>query len=117
MIEELVSRCFAIRNAAHLAHWATGSYSEHVALGGFYDSVIDKLDAIVEAYQGAFGRIGKVDLEDETKGEILKQIGDAGDWISENRAKISRGETMIENMLDDLEALFSSTYYKLKFLK
>lgn len=117
MIEELVSRAFAIRNAAHLAHWATGSYSEHVALEGLYDPLPGKIDAIVEAYQGAFGKIGKVARADESNAEIMKQIGDMGDWIAANRAKISRGETMIENMLDDLEALFSTTYYKLKFLK
>ena len=52
MIEELVSRVFAIRNAAHLAHWASQSYSEHKALGKFYDGVIDKVDAIIETYQG-----------------------------------------------------------------
>ena len=35
MIEELVSRTFAIRNAAHLAHWrakGTGSFAKHMAL-------------------------------------------------------------------------------------
>ena len=47
MIEDLVSRAFAIRNAAHLAHWATKSFSEHMALGSFYDEVIEKIDGIV----------------------------------------------------------------------
>ena len=58
MIEEFVSRSFALRDAAHLAHWATRSYSEHVALGEFYDGLLDKVDTIVEAYQGCFGLIG-----------------------------------------------------------
>ena len=46
MIEELVSHVFALRNAAHLSHWATKSYSEHKALGKLYDDLIDKIDAI-----------------------------------------------------------------------
>lgn len=52
MIEQLVSRVFSTRNAAHLRHWSTQSYAEHVALGDFYDGVIDALDALVEARQG-----------------------------------------------------------------
>ena len=40
MIEELVSHVFAMRNAAHLAHWATKSYSEHKALGKLYDDLM-----------------------------------------------------------------------------
>lgn len=43
MIEQLVSKVFAARNAAHLAHWSTGSYAQHVVLGDFYDGVIYKL--------------------------------------------------------------------------
>ena len=34
-IHECVSRAFATRNDAHIAHWNTKSYAEHVALGDF----------------------------------------------------------------------------------
>lgn len=53
MIEELISRIFKTRNQAHLSHWKTKSFSEHKALGSFYDDVIDKLDDLVEACQGS----------------------------------------------------------------
>lgn len=35
MLEELIMRVFAARNAAHLEHWRTKSYAQHVALGSF----------------------------------------------------------------------------------
>lgn len=54
MIDELISRVFASRNATHIEHWRTKSYAAHIALGEFYDGVIDNIDGIVEAYQGAF---------------------------------------------------------------
>lgn len=42
---EFVARSFAVRTAAHLAHLQSRSYAEHVALGGFYDSLIDLVDS------------------------------------------------------------------------
>jgi hypothetical protein len=51
MIEELISRVFATRNAVHLAHWAETSGFRHNVLGEFYDSLIDKVDTIVEAHR------------------------------------------------------------------
>ena len=117
MIEDLVSRAFAIRNAAHLAHWATKSFSEHMALGSFYDEVIEKIDGIVEAYQGWFGLIGAVPQAAISKDHIAKQIGDEAIWIADNRAKISRNVTMLQNLIDDLLGLYSTTHYKLVNLK
>jgi hypothetical protein len=117
MIEDLVSRAFAIRNAAHLAHWATKSFSEHKALGNFYEDVIDKIDGIVEAYQGWFGLIGPVPQTTISKDHIAKQIGDEAIWIADHRAKLSQGVTLLQNLIDDLLVLYSSTHYKLVNLK
>ena len=57
MINVLVARVFAARNLAHLEHWKTKSYAQHMALNSFYDDVVDDIDSIVETYQGAFGLI------------------------------------------------------------
>jgi len=116
MIEQLVAKVFASRNAAHLQHWRTKSYAEHVALGEFYDGVIDAIDAIVESHQGAFKLIGSVDLEPvKTKNMIELLLKDVM-WIDENRSKISQGICAIENQIDTLSDLYLSTLYKLKNL-
>ena len=52
MIEELVEKVFAARNEAHVAHWATKSFAEHMALGEFYDNIIDLIDRLIEATKG-----------------------------------------------------------------
>ncbi len=116
MIEELVSRVFATRNAAHLRHWSTGSFSEHSALGDFYDDVIDKIDDIVETYQGAFGKIKKPTLGAQNIGDVPKHIGEEASWITTNREKISHNVPALENKIDDLADLYLRTYYKLKNL-
>lgn len=117
MIEDFVSRGFALRDATHLAHWATRSYAEHVALGGFYEGLIDGIDTVVEAYQGCFGLIGTVTPTDYERGDILSQIVKEANWIAENRDKIAKGNEVLENKLDELGALYASTVYKLRFLK
>ena len=104
MIEEFVSRSFALRDAAHLAHWNTRSYSEHVALGDFYGSLIDKVDSVVEAYQGCFGLIGKVKPQDYSREGVLKQIADLANWIAEHRDDIAEGNQVIETRLMSLDS-------------
>lgn len=117
MIEELVSRIFKTRNQAHLAHWKTKSFAEHEALGSFYDELIDKLDGLVEACQGSKGIIGHVDLscKDESV-DIIKCLTDDANFISKNRSKIAHGVPALENILDEIVALYLTTLYKLKNL-
>jgi len=115
-IEDLVARAFAIRDAAHLAHWATNSYSKHKTLGKFYDRLIDKLDGIVEAYQGWYDLLGPVKQFDLPADDIVVQIGDEAAWVSKHRDEIAKGNPMLENLLDDYTQLFSSTYYMLRHL-
>lgn len=115
-MEELVSRLFALRDASHLAHWATRSFAEHEALGEFYDALIDRIDAVVEAYQGAYGLIKTVKPIEYRKDDILGQIIEEANWIADHREDIARGNTVIENQLDELGAFYLSTAYKLRFL-
>lgn len=117
MIEDLVSRVFATRNAAHLKHWSTGSFAEHSALGDFYDDVIEKIDDIVETYQGAFGKIKKPTLSADAIADVPKHIGQEANWIMANRCKISRDVSALENKIDDLADLYLRTFYKLTNLK
>lgn len=116
MIEELVSRVFATRNALHLKHWATTSYAAHVALGELYDGIIDKLDNIVEVYQGAVDIIG--DVKPATvKGELVDHLRDEADWIETNMEEISAGTKAVENALQDLTGLYYTAIYKLTRFK
>lgn len=117
MIEDLISRVFKTRNQAHLSHWKTKSFAEHEALGSFYDDLIDKLDSLVETCQGSRSIIGHVDLscKDESV-DIIKCLSDDANFISKNRAKIAHGVPAIENILDEMVALYLKTIYKLKNL-
>ena len=114
MVEELITRIFEARNATHLAHWKTNSYSAHQALGEYYDGVIDSIDTFVEAYQGALGLIGPVPGEVESASKL---IHDNIIWLTKNREKIAKDVPALENLLDEMTALHMKTLYKLENLR
>jgi uncharacterized protein Yka (UPF0111/DUF47 family) len=114
MIEELIVRMFKARNQAHMRHWSTDSYSEHKALGHYYDGVIDKLDEIVEAYQGGFGKVENLpDSIDDAKKLVQEEML----WLTKNREEIAKNIPALENLLDDLAGLHMKTLYKLENLR
>ena len=114
MIEKLIEKMFSARDASHIRHWKTNSYSQHQALGNYYDDVIDTLDKYVEAYQGTFGIIGEVAGEEK---DVAKMINDDIIWLNENRSKLAKGIPALENILDELTALHMKTLYKLENLR
>ena len=113
MIEELISRVFATRNAVHLAHWSTKSFAQHSALGSFYDDLIDGIDTVVEAHQGAFGLVGDVEPTVVNKNNLAEHIKQEARWIEQNRTDIAGGVRAIENLIDSLTDSYLTTYYKL----
>lgn len=116
MIEQLVARVFTTRNLAHLAHWKTTSYAQHMALGDFYDALVDHIDSIVEAYQGENDLIGTVLLGNPPKSELIAYLVSEKDWIKKNRDGISKGDTSLQNQIDSLVQTYQTTIYKLKKL-
>ena len=120
MIEQLISRVFYARNLAHFEHWratGTGSYAKHKALGNFYDDVIEALDDLVEAYQGAFDLIGPIPAPKTTPSDCLKALEADADWIEEHHEEICKGNRAVANLIDGVTDTYLSTIYKLRNLK
>ena len=85
-----------------------------MALGDYYEDIIEKLDEIIEVYQGTFGIIGKMEEQDE---DISKSINDMVIWLNENRSDIAKNIPSLENIVDELTALNMRTLYKLENLR
>lgn len=118
-IEELAARVFAARNAAHRAHWAAkaeGSFAKHMALGEFYDGIVDAIDSIIEVDQGMYGLIGDFTVEDVKPTDFAKYIRGEAMWIEMNRDKFSKCMAALA-LIDDLTAIYLRTAYKLTNLK
>lgn len=115
-MEELIARTFSLRNAVHLAHWSTRSFAEHEALGEFYVDIIDKIDLIIEAYQGVFGLVGQVASLASRSNAVVDEIRSELEWLMENREELSKGNAVLLNQIDDLGHFYAQTIYKLDFL-
>lgn len=120
MIERLISRVFYARNLAHFAHWRAkgdGSFARHMALGEFYDGVIDAVDSLVEAYQGAYDLIGNIPAPEEMEKDVLKCLESDANWIEKNHEKICKGNRAVANLIDGLSEVYLSAIYKLRNLR
>jgi hypothetical protein len=115
---DFVGHLFLARDVAHSVHLNTRSYAKHKALGSFYDKVVDLADSFAEAYQGRHGLIGPISLQTAKKnGNIVEFLQDSLDEIEANRYKIcDEDESAIQNIIDEIVALYLSTLYKLRFL-
>jgi hypothetical protein len=118
-MNELIATLFLARDIAHKAHLATGSYSQHVALGSFYDGIIDLADKLVEAYQGRTDELLEIPLmDDEATGDIIQDLKKYQDYIEKNRyTAVAKEDAPIQNIIDEIVGLFLSTRYKLTRLK
>ena len=88
-----------------------------MALGGFYEAVVDQIDGIVEAYQGEFGLIAEYQVETTPVSNITAYLRADMDWIQSNQAAIARGSSAISNLIDGLVDTYQTTIYKLTFLQ
>ena len=122
MIAQYIAVLFLARDIAHREHLqvtGTGSYAKHQALGAFYESVIGLADSLAEAYQGRHGIIKDIPLlENEFQGDIVTSIKNQLKWLEANRYKaVTKEETSLQNIIDEIVSLYLSTIYKLQNLE
>jgi len=115
---DFVGHLFLARDVAHSVHLNTRSYAKHKALGSFYDKVVDLADDFAEAYQGRHGLMGPISLMSAKKnGNIVEFLEDSLSEIEANRYKVcEEKDSAIQNIIDEIVALYLSTLYKLKHL-
>ncbi len=113
---EIVSIAFLSREQAHREHLRTGSYAAHVALQEFYDAVVEKADAFAEVYQGTYGALGGVPYRAAEKGKIDVVLENHLEGIEDARKAFGKSpcDRPLDNLLDDLSALYARALYKLR---
>jgi hypothetical protein len=104
---------------AHLLHLQSRSYSQHMALGDFYDGLDDLTDSLAEVIQGKYGLLtgytASYDLPPTDPIAYLEQI--AGYVEASRRSNWYPKDTNIQNETDNIVSLIDSTLYKLRYLK
>ena len=115
---QFVGLLFLGRDVAHSVHLNTRSFSKHTALNTFYDEIVDLADSFAEAYQGRHGLMGQIAVPANKKAaNIIEFLQSQLDEIEKVRYDVvDRKDTAIQNIIDEVVALYLSTLYKLRFL-
>ena len=115
---EFVGQLFLARDVAHSVHLNTRSFSKHMALNTFYDSIIDHADAFAEAYQGRHGLIGPITLHSAKKtGNIIEFLeSQLADLEAARYDVVPKTDSSLQQLIDNIIEIYLKTLYKLKFL-
>lgn len=111
----LIMELFHSSTNAHVQHLKTRSYAAHKALGEYYSDVVDKADALAEAYQGRYGLIDFPTLPYKMEPDPVMMLKGLRRYIDDNRVMMIQ-DSELQNLLDEVVALIDSTLYKLEFL-
>ena len=104
---------------AHILHLKSRSYSEHMALGAYYEEIGDLVDSFVEAFQGKYGLLtnypATADLfAAQDPISYLTYLKDEVQTL--RRANGFPQDSELQNEIDNVANLINSTLYKLRFL-
>jgi hypothetical protein len=115
---DFVGLLFLARDVTHSVHLNTRSYAKHKALQKFYVGIVGLADTFAEAYQGRHGLMGGITLQTAKKtANVTEFLQDQLNEIETARSKVvDKDDTALQNIIDEIVALYLSTLYKLKFL-
>jgi hypothetical protein len=117
---KLISYLMHSRTQTHILHLQTPSFAAHMALNTYYDGIVPLIDGLVEAYQGKYGVLTGYSnfnlLEYKSCEDIIMYLEGLNMTIEKLRQAIPQ-DSYLQNQVDTVVELVSSTIYKLKFLK
>lgn len=101
----------------HILHLQSRSFSQHMALGSFYDGIVELVDSLIEAYQGKHQTIVQYpNTYYPPVDDALAELSALSAYVVANRSVVG-SDTELQNITDEIQALIDSTIYKLTFLK
>jgi hypothetical protein len=116
---KLMSYLLHSATQVHIFHLQTTSYAEHKALNKYYDEVVGLTDGLIETFQG------KYDILRNYENYALDNYKDSAQVIIYFKALLKTVETLrssvandsyLQNQIDMVIELITSTLYKLRFL-
>ncbi len=119
------SKLFESREMAHVYHLSVkgdmGSYAAHVALGAYYEAILEFIDELIETYQGQYELIENFDMINtiDTKSKSpIEYFEELVEFVKSTRnTSLSPEDTHLQNLVDEVVGLIYRTLYKLKYNK
>ena len=117
------SKLFESREMAHVYHLSVkgdmGSFAAHVALGAYYEGILEFIDELIETYQGqyelieSFDMINTIDTKSKPPIEYFEELVM---FVKTTRnTSLSPEDTHLQNVVDEVVGLIYRTLYKLKY--
>ena len=100
----------------HLQHWATESFAEHMALGEYYEEIIELVDNYAEAYMGKYNQLKTFPQDFHVSENPVEYLTTVKDFVEKSRQHLP-DDTELMNIVDEIADLINSTLYKLRFLR
>lgn len=118
IMADFASKFLASAGYVHMMHLASSSYSEHMALGEYYQAIHGLVDSVIETYQGKYGKIPYEEYNSEPMAEMgaIEYLGNLKDVLARYRTEMPQ-DSEIQNEIDNVSNQINSTLYKLRFLK
>lgn len=110
-MQEIIDLVFDDADTAHVEHLLTQSYAQHEALGEFYENAREALDAFVEAAIAL-----DLPLPEDRESNMLARLEETYVKLAENREATCGGDATLENLHDELAAVYLKAIYRLKRL-
>jgi len=122
---QFFSKLFESREMAHVYHLSVkgdmGSYAAHVALGAYYEGILEFIDDLIEVYQGQYGLVENfqiIDTSSTKSQEPIEYFEELVSFVKSTRnTSLSSEDTHLQNIIDEVIALIYKTLYKLKYNK
>jgi len=111
-----VSVLFHSATVTHFMHLQTKSFAQHMALGEYYDAIVELADKWAEAYQGCYDIITGYPKDFHLATEPVKYLMQIKDFVDDIRKDLP-SESQLQNIVDEIADQIDSTLYKLRFLK
>ena len=116
---EFISVLHQAKTQGHIWHNQTDKYSEHKALGQFYEGITDHIDSLVESLQGYGPRITGYTtkpLVDWKLGQSIEYLKGLCQYVQKERLGLGE-ESWIQNQVDDLQKFLYQIKYELSLNK
>ena len=113
---DFVGMMFLARDVAHSVHLNTRSFSKHMALGEYYDGIVELTDNFAEAYMGKYGKFTAFPSVYHQPKDPIKYLESLQNFVADARQDLPQ-DTELQNLIDEIADLINTTTYKLKFLK
>ena len=99
----------------HFQHLQTKSYAQHVALGSYYDEIVDLTDKWAEAYQGKYNIISDYPADFRLAKEPKAYFAQLVQFVDTIRDALP-DDKELQNLVDGIADLVVSTLYKIRHL-